>query len=271
METMSRSRPPAVAGLFYPAEPGELSAMLEAMLGEEGEEESGPLPEAIIVPHAGYVYSGPVAATAYRRLRAARGRVHRVVLVGPSHRVSFSGLAVPTVDAFATPLGTVPVDPEGVARAARLPGVSRRDDAHAEEHSLEVHLPFLQEVLGSFRVVPLVVGAAGPETVARVLEELWDGPETLVVVSSDLSHFHDYDTARRLDGATARAIEELRWEEIGYQDACGRDPIKGLLYLARKRGLAVETLDLRSSGDTSGDRHRVVGYGAFAVGPPAAS
>lgn len=260
---MNGLREPAVAGLFYPADSGKLHAQLGDWLDDGAEE--GPVPKALIVPHAGYIYSGPVAATAYRRLRPASGRIRRVVLLGPSHRVPFHGLAAPASTAFLTPLGAVPVDREAVRRIAALPQVTVRDDAHVTEHSLEVHLPFLQEVLEEFTVVPLSVGDATEEEVAEVLEELWGGPETLIVVSSDLSHYHDYETARRLDHHTAKVVEELRYEELRPQDACGAHPIRGLLYEARRRGLTVETVDLRSSGDTAGPRHEVVGYGAFVV------
>jgi AmmeMemoRadiSam system protein B len=227
------------------------------------------LPKAVIVPHAGYVYSGPVAAAAYVRLRPGRGVVRRVVLLGPSHHVPFRGLAVPATEAFATPLGEVPVDRQAVERILALPSVREFDGAHADEHSLEVQLPFLQEVLeeqpGDFALVPIAAGSAPPEEVASVIEALWDGAETLFVVSSDLSHYHDYETARRLDAATCRAIEAMRPEDIGEEDACGRVPVRGLLLAARRHGLRARTLDLRNSGDTAGPRDRVVGYGAWAL------
>ncbi len=222
-------------------------------------------PKAIIAPHAGYIYSGPVAATAYARLQPMRGTVERVVLLGPAHRVGFRGLALPDAVCFRTPLGEVALDEEAIAVLADMPQVRVLDAAHAREHSLEVHLPFLQEVLGDFRLVPLVVGEASAEEVGEALERLWDGPQTLIVVSSDLSHYHDYDTARRLDAATSRAIEQLRYEDLNEESACGRIPVSGLLYVARRRGLRVATLDLRNSGDTAGSRDRVVGYGAYVI------
>jgi hypothetical protein len=224
-----------------------------------------PLPRAVIAPHAGYVYSGPVAASAYARLAPWRGRARRVVLLGPAHRVYLTGLAAPSVDAFATPLGEVPVDRAAVERIAELPQVQVRDDAHRDEHSLEVHLPFLQELLGSFQLVPLVVGEAPPEAVAEVIECLWREPDTLVVVSSDLSHYHDYATARRLDAATTRAIEKMDPGSIGPEDACGCRPVAGLLVAAGRRGLGCHVVDLRSSGDTAGPRDRVVGYGSYVL------
>jgi AmmeMemoRadiSam system protein B len=261
-------RPPAVAGLFYPADRRELSEEVRARLRGAAQaggapQPGGAPPRALIVPHAGYVYSGPVAATAYARLAPLRGRVRRVVLIGPSHRVAFRGLAVPSAGAFATPLGEVPVDRAAARRLLALPQVAVRDDCHAEEHSLEVQLPFLQEVLGRFALVPIAAGEASAEEVAEVLAVLADEPGTLVVASSDLSHYHDYATARRLDAAAARAIEALRPEALDEESACGCAGVRGLLLLARGRGLTARTLDLRSSGDTAGGRDRVVGYGAF--------
>lgn len=260
---MPSIRQPAVAGTFYPARPDALRAVLAELLDEI--ESSGEPPKAIIAPHAGYVYSGPVAASAYARVRAARGRFRRVVLLGPAHRVAFDGLALPTVEAFATPLGLTPLDPDAVARLADLPHVIRSDHPHAGEHSLEVHVPFLQHILGDIRLVPLVAGEASARQVGEVIDRLWEADDTLVVVSSDLSHYHDYDTARRLDAATSRAIEQLRFEELDPYRACGAVPVSGLLWVARRRGLTVTTLDLRNSGDTAGPRDQVVGYGAYAV------
>lgn len=260
-------RPPAVAGQFYPADPSTLEQGVLALLEQAGPALAAAPPKCLIAPHAGYVYSGPVAASAYAQLQPVAGRVERVVLLGPAHRVRLRGLALPSVDAFETPLGSVPIDARGVALLADLPQVVVSDLAHQDEHSLEVHLPFLQATLGAFRLVPLVVGDASTEEVAQVLERLWGGPETLVVVSSDLSHYHDYATARRLDAATCRAIEALRGDQLGENSACGRVPVRGLLEVARRHGLAVRTLDLRSSGDTAGPRDRVVGYGAFTLAP----
>lgn len=258
---MNTIRQPAVAGMFYPNSARQLHAQLEDFLSHAAAD--GSVPKAIIVPHAGYIFSGPVAASAYARLRAARDLIHRVVLVGPSHRVGFQGIAVTGMAAFATPLGQIPVDQAAIAQIRHLPQVVMLERAHTQEHSLEVHLPFLQEVLGEFSLVPLVVGDASPDDVGTVLEMLWGGPETLIVISSDLSHYHDYATARRLDQATSQAIEKLRYEDIGYDDACGRNPVNGLLWLARRKGLHGETVDLRNSGDTAGPRDQVVGYGAY--------
>ncbi len=261
---MNRVRRPAVAGRFYPADEVTLSQVVDEMLGEvPGSEPSGPPPKALIAPHAGYVYSGPVAASAYTRLRPFRSLYRKVLLLGPAHMHPFRGVAACSVTAFETPLGQVPIDQEGLARALDLPQVQMIDQAHHGEHSLEVHLPFLQKVLAAFHVLPLVVGEASAEEVSQVLRELWGGEETLVVVSSDLSHYLSYERAARMDEATAVAIEALRPEEIRHDQACGRIPVGGLLLRAREVGLRVERVDLRSSGDTAGPRDQVVGYGSF--------
>ncbi len=258
---MTNVRNPAVAGLFYPDDPRELHAMIEDFLGAA--RVSGSAPKAIIAPHAGYIYSGPIAASVYARLKPARGRITRVVLLGPAHRIGFEGLALSSADYFITPLGCITVDQEAIQNISHLPQVRVMDAAHAQEHSLEVHLPFLQKVLGEFRLVPLVVGDSLPEAVDEVLELLWGGPETLIVISSDLSHYHDYKTAQKLDRVTSQAIEQLRFEDIQYDHACGRNPVNGLLHVARRLGLKAKTIDLRNSGDTAGSHDRVVGYGAY--------
>ena len=254
-------RPPAVAGLFYPADPAALERAVAGYLA--GTAPEAPTPKALIVPHAGFVYSAPVAAGAYAALAKARGSVTRVVLIGPAHRVAFRGLALPDTDAFETPLGMVPIDRDAAATLTRLPQVRLSEKAHRDEHALEVQLPFLQRVLGDFTLVPLLVGDATPAEVAEVIDALWGGPETVIVISSDLSHYLDYASARRLDARTARAIESLRPDDIGPDQACGRLPIQGLLWVAKARGLGVTTVDLRNSGDTVGPRDRVVGYGAW--------
>ncbi|HEY8239873.1 MAG TPA: AmmeMemoRadiSam system protein B [Kiritimatiellia bacterium] len=256
-------RLPAVAGMFYPGDRTELHHMVSGFLHEA--KPQGPVPKALVVPHAGYVYSGPVAASGYKLLRSARSIIKRVVLLGPSHRVPFTGLAVSSAKYFATPLGDVPVSQELMAIAMRFTQVRELDSAHTHEHSVEVHLPFLQETLEKFTALPLVVGDASPEEVSEVLDALWGGPETLIVVSSDLSHYHDYETARRMDEATSRAIEALKPDDIQYHQACGRVPLNGLLVAAAKRGLHATTIDLRNSGDTAGPRDQVVGYGAYAI------
>jgi MEMO1 family protein len=255
-------RLPSVAGRFYPADPTELRDLIGALLTQVPPV-TGRAPKAVIAPHAGYIYSGPIAASAYARLALARDVVRRVVLFGPSHFVAVEGLAASSAEGFATPLGVVPVDMEGLRRIESLPQVRVLDEAHEHEHSVEVHLPFLQTVLSRFRLVPLAVGEATPEQIGEVLDALWGGPETCIIISSDLSHYYDAQTARRLDRCTADSIEALKPEGIGEDGACGRMPIRGLLHAARRHGLRARTLDLRNSGDTAGPRDQVVGYGAF--------
>lgn len=259
-------RPAAVAGSFYPAAAAALREEVRAYLGSTPAR-SGAAPKALIAPHAGYIYSGPIAASAYALLEGARERIERVVLLGPAHRVPVRGLALPGADAFETPLGAVPIDAEGARTLAALPQVEVHARAHAHEHSLEVHLPFLQQTLGDFLLLPLVVGDASTEEVAEVLQAVWGGPETLIVVSSDLSHYLSYTDARRTDQGTARSIVALD-ATLDHLQACGATPVNGLLTVARRRGLRIEQLDLRNSGDTAGDRARVVGYGAWAMYEP---
>lgn len=257
-------RPAAVAGMFYPAASRELAREVDDLLGHCAGGGLVPgFPKALIVPHAGYIYSGGVAAQAYDRLRPARGIVCRVVLLGPCHRVPVRGLALPLAMAFDTPLGRVPLDREALASIAQLPQVVASAAVHADEHALEVQLPFLQRVLGEFSLVPLAVGSATPAEVAEVLEKLWGGAETLIVISSDLSHYHSYDEARAIDRSTVQAILDFS-SDIDHEQACGATPVAGLLLAARARGLEAELLDLRSSGDTAGGRDRVVGYASFA-------
>lgn len=257
-------RPPAVAGTFYPGGARELAQDLARMLGAAAAAAPDrPVPKAFIAPHAGYVYSGPVAASAYALLAPARERITRVVLLGPTHRVAVRGLALPGAGAFATPLGTIEMDRAAIEALRGLPQVVVSPQAHALEHSLEVHLPFLQTVLARFTLVPLAVGYASDHEVAAVLDRLWGGPETLIVVSSDLSHYLPYADAQAVDRATARAILDLA-TDISHEQACGATPVTGLALAARQRGLKPELIDLRNSGDTAGDRNRVVGYGSFA-------
>jgi hypothetical protein len=259
---MDTIRQPAVAGMFYPAEPDELRGMLARYLGEASAAE--PPPKAMILPHAGYIYSGPVAASGYSCLLENRDAYNRVVLLGPAHRVAFRGLAAPSSSVFMTPLGAVAIDQPAIEQLVALPQVHMLDEAHRLEHSLEVHLPFLQVTLDSFTLVPLVVGEADAREVCEVIEALTEAAGTLVIVSSDLSHYHDYATARQLDDATTRKIEALDFETLGHEQACGRNPVSGLLLYARRHGLTATTLDLRNSGDTAGPRDQVVGYGAYA-------
>ena len=253
-------RPAAVAGLFYPGSATELGSTLDALLA--GPVPATGAPKALIVPHAGYMYSGVVAGHAYRLLRTAGTTIQRVLLLGPSHREWFRGLAVPQTQAFATPLGRARIDESAIARLAGLPAVIASDTAHAREHSLEVQVPFLQRLLPDALIVPVLVGEATAAEVQAVLEALWGGPETLIIVSSDLSHYHPYSEAQSLDGATVDSILDGRADLTG-EDACGCLAVNGLVRAAHRHGLRAELIDVRNSGDTAGDRDRVVGYGAF--------
>lgn len=260
-------RAAAVAGTFYPRDGGELGCAVQAMLADAAQ--ASPWlgqPKALIVPHAGYIYSGPVAASAYAPLARQRGLVERVVLVGPAHHVALAGLALPGASAFDTPLGRVPVDGEAAALLRPLAGVSVNPAAHAREHAIEVQLPFLQQVLGTFRIVPLAVGHASADSVAAAMEALWGGPETLIVVSSDLSHYLPYEHAQAMDRRTCTSISDLD-PLASHEQACGATAVNGLLLAARRHGLRPHLLDLRNSGDTAGDRSHVVGYAAFAFTP----
>lgn len=256
------SRPPAVAGMFYPSAPEELATTVDQLLAKAAITETLQ-PKALIVPHAGYIYSGSTAAMAYAMLAPWHSTIRRVILLGPTHRVAVNGLAVPKTEAFATPLGTVLLDKAAIARLTDLPQIVFSDHVHAEEHSLEVHLPFLQRLLDDFTLVPLAVGHASPQAVAEVLERLWGGPETLIVISSDLSHFLTYASANQVDHNTCKHILQLD-TQIDPQQACGAYPINGLLLTARHRGLTPQLIYHCNSGDTAGDKQRVVGYAAFA-------
>jgi AmmeMemoRadiSam system protein B/AmmeMemoRadiSam system protein A len=263
---MNSIRPAAVAGAFYPSESEELSALVMRFLREAQAQIpfDAPAPKAIVAPHAGYIYSGANAALAYARLNPAAKTINSVILMGPCHRVALKGVALSSAHTFATPLGEIPIDGKGALKIIDLPQVRLFDKSHAEEHSLEVQLPFLQVVLEHFKVLPMLVGDCPPSQIAEILDILWGGPETLIVISSDLSHFLDYDMARDLDAETARAIETLSPENINDNQACGRYPLKGFLALAKRRDLRVETLGLCNSGDTAGNKNRVVGYGSWA-------
>lgn len=258
---MPAIRPPAVAGLFYPADARQLSHEIEEFLA--GARPFDLLPKALIVPHAGYAYSGATAATAYATLRAASVHIRRVVLLGPTHRVAVHGLVLPGAEAFDTPLGRITLDRAAMQAIAHLPQVIVSESAHEQEHSLEVQLPFLQRVLSDFTLLPLAVGIASSEEVAQVLEAVWGGEETLIVVSSDLSHYLPYDTCQQVDANTAHAILKLQ-QPISHEQACGGTPVSGLLLAAKRHHLQAHLLDLRNSGDTAGPRDRVVGYAAFA-------
>jgi len=256
-------RPAAVAGMFYPGDPRTLADEVGTLLSAVPPAPTFAQPKALIAPHAGYIYSGPIAASVYALLKPYAETIRRVVLLGPCHRVAVRGLAVPHAAAFATPLGDVPLNQEAIAAALKLPQVIRHNGAHAEEHSLEVQLPFLQAVLDDFTLVPFAVGYATADEVAEVLDLLWGGPETLIVISSDLSHYHAYADAQRRDHHTAEEIAHLHLL-VDHDQACGATPINGLIELAQRRKLKPQLLDLRNSGDTAGDKSRVVGYASFA-------
>jgi AmmeMemoRadiSam system protein B len=260
MQLHAHIRPPAVAGMFYTGDPQALAGEVATMLAEA--HPGATRPKALIVPHAGHIYSGPIAAQAYALLAPLHATISRVVMFGPAHRVQVRGLALPDADAFATPLGTIPLDQAAMRQAQALPQVVVSNAAHATEHSLEVQLPFLQGVLDDFSLVPFVVGNADDHEVAEVIELLWGGPETLIVISSDLSHFLTYTDAQHKDRVTVDSILKLA-PLTEFEQACGALPINGMIEVARHKGLRPTLLDLRNSGDTAGDRSRVVGYAAF--------
>jgi len=264
---MHTVRPPAVAGSFYPLDPASLGREVARLLATAPHGAHNPVcPKALIVPHAGYVYSGATAALAYARLKPCASDIRKVVLLGPAHRIAARGLTWPNVDMLATPLGTVPVDIDSIQSLLALPQVTANAAVHAMEHSLEVHLPFLQMVLEDFTLVPLAVGDASAAEVAQVLDRVWGGPETLVVISSDLSHYLPYAQARSADHQTLQAILNLK-PDLTPKQACGATPINGLLQVAQARGLHPEVLGMCNSGDTSCDRSRVVGYAAVVFAP----
>jgi len=263
---MSSIRKPAVAGTFYPSSPENLHQMVQGMLADKPlGPGSSSLPRAIVVPHAGYVYSGEVAAQAYNYLRNNAGRFTHVAILGPSHQVALRGMALSSADYFQTPLGDVQVDQQICRQLAQLPHVSVDDQAHKFEHSLEVQLPFLQELLGPFKLVPIVVGETSPEDIYPVLELLSQADQVLIIISTDLSHYETYEQARIHDKKTSESIQELNYEAINYGDACGRNPLNGLLYFARKKNLHVVNVALQNSGDVAGDHDRVVGYGSYLI------
>ncbi len=260
---MSSIRPAAIAGMFYPGKPDVLARNVDALLAAATPAATIAVPKAIIAPHAGYIYSGPIAASIYALIAPARARIKRVVVLGPTHRVAVHGIALPGVNAFATPLGNIAIDAGAVKQLMALPYVGVSAEAHRQEHSLEVHLPFLQKVINEFTLVPLAVGRATAQQVASVIDMLWGGEETLIVISSDMSHYLPYAEAQATDNATAEAILALR-TDLNHDQACGATPVIGLNLLAQQRGLKAQLIDLRNSGDTAGDKARVVGYGSFA-------
>lgn len=260
---MQNTRPTAVAGLFYPALASVLAEMVDNDLAQASPSSEMHIPKALIVPHAGYIYSGPIAASAYQYLFPLSHIIKRVIIIGPSHRLGFQGVALSSADYFETPLSAIPIDKAAQAKLADITGVQILDLAHAAEHSLEVQLPFLQHVLNDFSIVPIVAGEASPELVAKVIDTLWGGSETLFIISSDLSHYHDYQTAQQLDKTTSQNIIDLNFRAVHPDDACGCVGIQGLLKFAHKHPLKPYLIDLRNSGDTAGTKKSVVGYGAY--------
>lgn len=255
-------RQPAVAGAFYPDSPSTLNHVVQELLCDAEPRDLSP--KALIVPHAGFIYSGPIAASAYRLLSSMQKNIRRVVLLGPCHRLPLQGIALPACEAFATPLGNIPLDTEAMAKLMQFSYVQIINQAHTHEHSLEVQCPFLQACLDDFKLIPIVVGDTSPLSVAEVIEHLWGEEETLIIISSDLSHYHNYEDACYRDNQTVKAIEQLSCNLTGGQ-ACGCYPLNGMLKVAQHRGMDVITLDVRNSGDTAGDKNRVVGYGAFVI------
>lgn len=269
---MTIIRPPAVAGTFYPADAdllrSEIDGLIDAALHSGIAQQETATPKAIIVPHAGLMFSGSLAALGFATVRALKDTIKRIVIIGPAHRMAFQGIALARADQFATPLGNMRCDLPALQKALALPHVQMLDDAHTLEHGLEIELPFIQRLFGEqsdIGIVPLLVSRCSPRQVHEVIEKLWGGPETLIVISSDLSHFHDYDTAKKMDNRTRAMIENFDAENIDTNDACGALPVAGMLMAARNRGMKIKTLGMRNSGDVTGDKSRVVGYGAWAV------
>jgi len=268
---MSMIRQPAVAGMFYSADANTLKQdiqhyleLVEPFQSDDMDDVSTNNLKVIVVPHAGYVYSGPIAASAYKLLIPLKHQINRVVLLGPSHQVAFNGMAVPEVEMFNTPLGNIPIDQVNIQLLSELPQVMVSDIAHRDEHSLEVQLPFLQETLDNFTLTPIVVGDVEPNEVAEVINRLWGDEHTLIVISTDLSHYHHYTIANQMDRATSNAIVDLKPDLISYESACGRNGLKGMMVVAKQKKLVADVIDLRNSGDTWGGKNRVVGYGAYA-------
>jgi len=263
----TNERPPAVAGYFYPASKEELNALMDSLFDRAAEPVLNALPKAMISPHAGLVYSGPIAANLFqsfaKKPEAAAG-ITRVLLLGPSHRVRFEGIAVSSANYFLTPLGKIPVDRAATAEALKLSGIVTFDQAHAQEHSLEMQLPFIQRIFPNASILPLCIGLADPSLVAHAIKTFWGRPATLTIVSSDLSHYLPYERAQTVDRETTSFIEKLEYEKVASESACGAYPVRGLLKFAREEKLNVTTVDLRNSGDTAGGKDQVVGYGAYA-------
>ena len=261
---MKHTRPPAVAGSFYPGNQSDLASTIDELVAHSESQFSQPA-KAFIVPHAGYQYSGSTAAEVYSLIEKQKKKVNRVVLLGPCHRVWTQGIAIPSCDSFSTPLGEIPLDKKTLAELSHLPQVDVYDAPHEQEHSLEVQLPFLQRVLDDFSLIPLAVGDATPSEVAKVLTDLWELPNTIFLISSDLSHFLTYEVAQNVDQHTTQRILAKDYMSLDHKMACGCTPIQGLLQVAKEKSLNITLLKQCNSGDTAGDKSRVVGYAAYAV------
>jgi len=258
---MNNIRYPAVAGMFYPESPKELEQLIHSLL--DNATSNGNSPKAIISPHAGYIYSGSIAASAFKTFESDSQNINHIVLLGPSHRVALRGCALSSADYFRTPLGDIPINYDARKHLLTYDDVQINDAAHAQEHSLEVQLPFLQSLLNDFTLTPIIVGENKMQHTAKILETFWQESNTRFVISSDLSHYHNYQTAQKLDQETNLAILNKQPENIQYDHACGRNPVNGLLSFAKQHDLSVKMLDLRNSGDTAGPKDQVVGYGAW--------
>jgi len=266
-------RHPAVASMFYPGKPADLLNSVRKYLSDADAEQSTVKfkndensVRALIVPHAGYIYSGKIAASAYQLLQRNKYHFKRVLLLGPAHRLCLQGAAFPNEEVFETPLGSIILDKTRMKKlAAEFSWISFNEKAHAEEHSLEVQLPFLQETIADFELLPLVVGEMDSLQIAEMIQQFSTDLETLIVISTDLSHFHNYQTAYEKDALTANAIELLEPQKISSEDACGVYPLRGALVAALQNKWKIHRMGLCNSGDTTGDYGRVVGYGAWAL------
>jgi AmmeMemoRadiSam system protein B len=260
---MNITRSAAVSGLFYPDEPQILRDTIDTLLSQSAIKEQSTQVKAIIAPHAGYQYSGLTAARVYKQLQTLRDRIQRVVLLGPSHRVAFEGMALTEADFFETPLGQIKVNKDDYPQLLAMENMFVFEQAHVAEHCIEVQLPFLQRILNNFTIIPIVVGIADPHSVSNIIESLWGGDETLFVISSDLSHYQSYESAQQTDNETSRAILDLDFNAIQPNNACGCMAVNGLLNFAHRHPLTVKLIDQCNSGDTAGDKDKVVGYGSY--------
>ena len=261
---MEKIKQADVAGMFYPGEEASLRQMVDGFIQKALSFDLRP--RAIIAPHAGYIYSGSIAGTAYKTIAAVRDQIENVIIMSPAHRFYLRGIALHMADAFATPLGNIPVNIGIVKKIKQFSSVQWEERSFIQEHGLETHLPFIQRAFKpGIKIVPMIVGECQESEVAEILESVWEDPRNFVIISSDLSHFHSYADAKKLDRNTVDLIQNLDSQSLDTEFACGHYPICGLLNLARNRKLKIKALDIRSSGDTAGSKESVVGYGSFAV------